>query len=335
MTALLARRRRSLIRSAPKPSLLGIASASAVSLIAMAAVNRHLAREAERTNRPKGKFVEVDGVRLHYVERGSGVPIVLFHGNGSMVQDFDCSGLIDLAAKEYRVIAFDRPGFGHSERPRSVVWTPHEQAKLIRHALEKLGVPNAIVFGHSWGASVAVAMGLEFPVFVRALVLASGYYYPTPRTDSAVSLPTSLPLLGDLLSYTVTPLLSRITWPHTMSKMFGPLPVPDKFRGFPRAMALRPSQLRAAAAESVLMVPDTMMLRRRYADLKMPVVIVAGDHDRLVDSQSQSVRLHSEIAQSSFHRLKGHGHMIHQTATEEVMSALREAANALTVIASK
>ena len=80
----------------------------------MAAVNLHLAKKAEAENPPKGRFVEVNGVRLHYVERGDGDPIVLLHGNGSMVEDFECSGLIDIAAKQYRVIAFDRPGFGHS-----------------------------------------------------------------------------------------------------------------------------------------------------------------------------------------------------------------------------
>jgi len=53
------------------------------------------------------------------VERGEGEPLVLLHGNGSMIQDFKSSGLIDMAAAEYRVIAFDRPGHGHSDRPRT------------------------------------------------------------------------------------------------------------------------------------------------------------------------------------------------------------------------
>ena len=65
----------------------------------------NLADEAERSNRPKGRFIEVDGVRLHYVEHGSGVPVVLLHGNGSMLEGFGSSGLIDLAAKDFRVIA--------------------------------------------------------------------------------------------------------------------------------------------------------------------------------------------------------------------------------------
>jgi pimeloyl-ACP methyl ester carboxylesterase len=136
-----------------------------------------------------------------------------------MVQDFECSGLIDLAARAYRVIAFDRPGFGHSERPRSRIWTPDAQAKALKSALDQIGVSSAIVLGHSWGASVAVAMGLEYPALVRGLVLASGYYYPTPRVDALASIASSLPLIGDIMSHTVSPLLSRLAWPRMMAKI--------------------------------------------------------------------------------------------------------------------
>jgi hypothetical protein len=148
-------------------------------LAASAILNRLLARRAERRNPPIGGFVNVDGIRLHYVARGGGTPLVLLHGNGSMVQDFQSSGLIDLAAKKFRVIAFDRPGFGHSNRPRNIVWTPQAQAEIIGAALGKMGVERAIVFGHSWGTLVAIALALRYPRNVQALVLASGYYYPT------------------------------------------------------------------------------------------------------------------------------------------------------------
>ena len=79
---------------------------------ATALLNRHLAKKAEQDNPPAGRFLEVGGVRLHYLERGSGEPLVLLHGNGSMIQDFESSGLVDLAAKNYRGIIIDRPGFG-------------------------------------------------------------------------------------------------------------------------------------------------------------------------------------------------------------------------------
>src|ERR1700742_96592 len=157
----------------------GTATLMAVTAIA----NWHFAEEAQRDNPPQGQFIDVDGVHLHYAERGNGRPLVLFHGNGSMIQDFESSGLIDLAAKNYKVIVFDRPGFGHSLRPRNVVWTPEAQADLFAKALDRLNVPRAIVLGHSWGASVAIALAIKHPSLVEALVLASGYYFPTPRAD--------------------------------------------------------------------------------------------------------------------------------------------------------
>jgi pimeloyl-ACP methyl ester carboxylesterase len=303
-----------------------IASAVAIgALAAMALVNRNLSKKAEHANPPAGRFLEVNGVRLHYVERGSGDPLVLLHGNGSMIQDFESSGLIDLAAKNYRVIVFDRPGFGHSDRPRNIVWTPAAQAELIKHALARLSVSNAIVLGHSWGASVAIALALKYPGLVRGLVLASGYYYPTVRPDVVAMAAPALPLIGDFLSQTVSPLISRAAWPLMMSKIFGPRSVPRKFEAFPKEMALRPSQIRASAAESALMIPDAFHLRNQYAHLKMPVVIIAGEQDQLVDIETQSARLHSEVSQSRFHRVPGNGHMIQQTATDQVMSAISEA----------
>ena len=338
MTAInrLARLRASVGRpKQPKSNSYAVASAAAIGALAAAALaNRYLAKKAERDNPPAGRFLEVDGVRLHYVERGSGKPLVLLHGNGSMIEDFESSGLVDLAAKDYRVIIFDRPGFGHSDRPRNVVWTPDAQAELINHALAQLRISNAIFLGHSWGASVAVALALKYPDLVRGLVLASGYYYPTIRLDVVAMGVPSLPLLGDILSHTLSPLISRAIWPLMMAKIFGPRSVPKKFAGFPKEMALRPSQIRASAAESALMIPDAFSLRNHYADLQMPVVIIAGEQDRLVDIDSQSARLHSDISQSRFHRLSGNGHMIQQTATEQVRLAINEAASGPTKLAA-
>jgi pimeloyl-ACP methyl ester carboxylesterase len=117
-------------------------------------------------------------------------------------------------------------------------------------------------------------------------------------------------------------------WPLMMTKIFGPRSVPEKFEGFPKEMALRPSQIRASAAESALMIPDAFYYRDEYANLKMPTVIVAGEEDRLVDIDTQSERLHRDVPQSRFHRVPGTGHMIHQTATGAVMSAIDEVATA-------
>lgn len=303
-----------------------VAAAAIGALAVSALVNRQLAKKAERDNPPAGQFLEIDGVRLHYVERGQGEPLVLLHGNGSMIQDFASSGLIDMAAEKYRVIVFDRPGYGHSERPRGTIWTPDAQADLIHEALRRIGASRAVVLGHSWGASVAVALALKYPDAVSGLVLASGYYYPTVRADVALLSGPAIPVIGDIGRYTLAPIISRAIWPLLMRKIFGPAPVPQKFDSFPREMAVRPSQIRASAAESALMIPDAFAFRADYPRLKMPVVIIAGEEDRLIDIDEQSARLHEDIKQSTFHRVSGAGHMVHQTATESVMSAINKAA---------
>jgi len=300
---------------------LPIAAGVVVAAVASALLNRWLAQKAERRNPPLGRFITVDGVRLHYVERGTGIPLVLLHGNGSMIEDFQSSGLIDLAAKKYRVIAIDRPGFGYSERPRSTVWTPEAQADLIAAALKKIGVPSAIILGHSWGTLVALAFAMKYPQEVQALVLVSGYYYPNARADVVILSPPAIPLIGDVLSYTLSPLLSRLMWPLLLRKIFGPSPVPEKFKGFPEEMAVRPSQIRASAAESALMIPSAHTLEKQYRLLQMPVAIVAGAEDRLIERE-QSAHLHRDVPHSTLRCVPGTGHMVHQTATGEIMTAI-------------
>lgn len=303
-------------------SLAGVATLAAATAIA----NWHFAEKAQRANPPRGRFIDVDGVRLHYVDCGSGRPLVLFHGNGSMIQDFASSGLIDLAAENYRVIVFDRPGFGHSLRPRNVVWTPEAQADLFKNALDRLSVQRAIVLGHSWGASVAVALAVRHPSSVEALVLASGYYFPTARADVAASLLPAIPGLGDIIGYTISPILSRLMWPGMLRKIFGPRSVPEKFGGFPKEMAVRPSQMRASAAEAALMIPAAFASSKTYSELRVPTIIIAGEDDRLIDINEQSARLHDEVKHSKLHRVAGAGHMIQQSATSELMAAIDEAA---------
>lgn len=295
---------------------------AAIGLAASFLYVRSKTSQAERDNPPQGKFVDVDGVRLHYLERGAGPTLVLLHGNGVYSKDFETSGLLQQAAEHYHVIAFDRPGFGYSERPRSTIWTPDKQAALLHRALERIGVESAIVLGHSWGTMVALAMGLQQPDVVRGLVLLSGYYYPSIRLDVATLTQPAVPIVGDVLRYTVSPLVSRALWPGMAKRTFSPKPVDRRFDAFPVWMALRPKQLRASAAETALMIPSAASLSKRYAELKVPSVIVAGTQDKIVDAGHNSERLSERLALSQLELVPGVGHMTHYAHPEKVMAAI-------------
>jgi pimeloyl-ACP methyl ester carboxylesterase len=302
----------------------GLYAGAAAALAAGLFVHQRV-RDAERAHRPAGRFVEVDGVRLHYVERGDGPPLVLLHGVGTMIEDFALSGTLARAGVRYRVIAFDRPGYGHSTRPRGRLWTPHAQAVLLHKALGKLGVDWPVVLGHSWGALVALALGLAYPTDIRSLVLLSGSYYPSARLDMALMAPPAIPVLGDVMRHTVSPLLARWLWPAWTKMLFSPSPVPSYFAAFPVWMALRPSQLRATAEDSALLVPAVTAMRRRYGRLKVPSYILAGAADRYVDAR-HSARLHRELPHSRLEIAPRAGHMLHHVERDRVIQAIDAAA---------
>jgi pimeloyl-ACP methyl ester carboxylesterase len=316
--------RRGGARVAGDPLLIGVAGA-ALALGAAAIAVQALARRAEAENPPSGGFVDVDGVRLHYVERGKGEPLVLLHGNGALVDDFALSGLVQRAARRYRVFVFDRPGYGHSSRPRRRIWTPEAQADLFARAFAELGIERPIVLGHSWGTLVALALALEHRPAVKGLVLLSGYYFPTLRVDVPLAALPAIPGIGDLLRYTLSPLIARLSWRGMLRKLFGPNAVPEAFERFPVWMPLRPGQIRAAAAESALLLPAAARLGRRMGEVSVPVVIMAGEDDRLVAS-TQSERLHAELPDSMLRIVPGVGHMIHHIMPNEVLAAVDEAA---------
>ncbi|MGA8155353.1 MAG: alpha/beta hydrolase, partial [Rhodoplanes sp.] len=275
-----------------------------------------VAKLAERRNPPIGRFIEVDGVRLHYLERGdaSAPPVVLFHGNGAMIQDLAAAGLIDLLARRYRVICFDRPGFGFSRRPRLRLMTPERQAALFEAALQRLDVREPVVFGHSWGTLVALALALRNADMrrpVKGLVLAAGYYFPTKRLDVwMVSIP-AIPIIGDIMCYTISPILGWLLSQKMIRTLFTPDEVPQRFKDqFPLALALRPSQLRATAEESALMIPAAARLQSHYRHLSCPLAIYAASEDTLIECD-QGPRLQRHTIASVLHTVQNSGHMLH------------------------
>jgi len=285
-------------------------------------------RKIEADYPPLGRLIEVEGVRLHVVMRGAGPPLLLLHGNGSNVLDLELSGLIERAAEHYQVIALDRPGFGYSARPYDRPWTARAQAELVHRLLQQLGIARPIVAAHSSGTQVALELALLYPTDARSLVLLSGYYYPSPRADALLMSLPALPLIGALLRHTISPWLGRLLWPLQARILFKPAPVANSFRAYPPWMSLRPTALRAAAAEFAQAIITAAKLRGRYARIEMPVVILAGADDRFISPGWNSVRLHHEIVGSELTLVPGAGHMVHHTVPEEVMTAIDAAAAA-------
>jgi pimeloyl-ACP methyl ester carboxylesterase len=108
----------------------------------------------------EANFATVEGIRLHFVEQGSGSPVVLLHGFASSLDVWN--GVIPQLARRHRTVALDLKGFGASDRSAGD-YSPRDQATLVWALLDHLGIREAALVGHSWGASVALAMALAAP----------------------------------------------------------------------------------------------------------------------------------------------------------------------------
>ena len=237
--------------------------------------------------------------------------------------DYDTSGLAEMLQASHRVIIFDRPGFGHSERPRDRIWTADKQADLLHKALQQLGVVRPVVVGHSWGAIVAMAMAERHEADTAGVVALSGYYFWTFRPDVLLAGVGALPLVGDILRYTVSPLMNWLLMPLVKRALFSPGAVPARFDAeFSTAMACRPSQIRATAEDGALMIPGALALRDHYKDLTLPVVIMAGEGDVVVFKR-RAEQLRAALNRSVLNIVPGAGHMVHYQATEQVAEAVR------------
>ena len=312
-----------------KTRSVGTAAVACIAAVASLAVANYIvARRAERKHPAQGSFLVVDGVRFHYIDRGQGPPVVLIHGNAVAGDDWNTSGVSELLLERHRLIIFDRPGFGHSERPRGRIWTAAQQAELLHKALRQLNVERPVVVGHSWGTIVALSLAVHHKSDIGGLVLLSGYYFWTLRPDVLLVAAGALPGLGDMLRYTVAPLLGWLQMPLLKRQMFSPARVPARFQAeYSTAMALRPSQIRATSEDGALMIPGALALQGHYKDLALPVVIIAGDGDKVV-FQRMSQRLAACVPNSVLQTVKGAGHMVHYLAPREVAQAVESVAAA-------
>lgn len=264
---------------------------------------------------------------LHAAQQGAGADVLLLHGAMTTHHDW-LAGPAGAVSERARVTAVDRPGHGLSRRPR-FVGTPRDQAKQIADGLDRLAVGPAVVVGHSFGALVALALAERFPERVTRLVLVSPLVFPEPRPlEHGLVAPRSLPVIGPLLSRLGRRSgIDRAAIEWVQAVMFSPAPVPGEWkRSFPYEQVLDPDVLVHEGEDAASMLPlspaGTIDLRR----IEMPVHVLAGTEDRVVQRQNQGKALARLLPAARLTEIEGAGHMLHHSHPELVLSAIAETA---------
>jgi pimeloyl-ACP methyl ester carboxylesterase len=141
-------------------------------------------------------FADVDGVRIHYQEKGSGEPLVLLHGYTAST--FAWKDVFDPLSEQFRVIAVDMKGFGFSGKPDGD-YTRRAQAELVVHLLDQLKIDRAILCGNSMGGEISMHAAVRHPNRVSTLILVDSSGVAVSGGDSATPGIAGWPVIGPAL----------------------------------------------------------------------------------------------------------------------------------------
>ena len=299
---------------------------AAVLVLTTACTASYRESRAEEQFPPQGKFLDVDGTRVHYVTKGTGPDIVLIHGASGNLRDFTFS-LVDKLANRYRVTAFDRPGLGYTDRVDPEGTSIIQQAHLLADASRKLGLQKPMVLGQSYGGAVALAWAVERPDDISALILVAAASNPWDSDLSLFYKVTS----SDLGSAAVVPALTAfVPTPvvdAAIDDVFSPQDEPEGYAehiGAP--LTLRRETMRANAMQRANLLDEIEALHTRYGRIDVPTEIIHGDADTTVGLSIHSIPLSKQIDGANLTVLEGIGHMPHHVAEPEVIAAIDRAA---------
>lgn len=262
-----------------------------------------------------------DDRSLHLVDAGEGPPVVLIHGALVTSQDW-VEGPLRALASGRRVLAPDRPGHGRSERPRFAA-SPDAQAEQMRGGLALLDIRRPLLVAHSFGGLVALAWAAAHPDEVAGLVLVAPIAFPEFRPmEQTLYGPRAMPVAGPLLSAAASPVDPPILR-RLQEIMFKPGTPPERWlETFPYGEVLSSANLVREGEDAAAVLPGSPM---GFVDLRridLPVTILSGDRDLVVDPFRHARPLAGKLPRAELVMVPGAGHMLHHTHPDRLVDAV-------------
>lgn len=287
-----------------------------------------ISRSAVRRYPPAGRFVAVGGRRLHFVEAApagtaaGGLPIVLLHGASGNLRDWTVSLLPELA-RRYPLVAFDRPGLGHSDPAPRRAWSLDAQIAMLRDGLHALGHRRFILAGHSYAGALVLRWALRHPGEVAGVLDLCGAAMDWGGGLGPHYTIAGAPLLGNLVARSAAVVASPRLVARSVATVFAPNPVPPAYADEGGVeLALRPRSFRLNALMMARLHAQVAAQARDYGRIACPVEIVFGAEDRLVPPFIHARPLAQLLPESRLTMLEGVGHMPHHAAPDAVLTAI-------------
>jgi pimeloyl-ACP methyl ester carboxylesterase len=285
------------------------------------------ARRVEKALPPLGRFIEIGGARIHYLDEGSGPAVLLIHGLGGQMRNFTHSLLARLKG-EFRVIMVERPGSGYSTRPQGASAAIGAQAEMIARFIGALGLEQPLVVGHSLGGAIALALALNHEDQIGGLALIAPLAYPQgPIALPFRGLVIRSPVLRWLVAWTVATPASIVRSQIALETLFGPEPVlPDMATRGGGLLSLRPRSFYGASCDIVAIPEDLPRMAKRYPSITKPLGVIYGTGDRILDYKVHGEALASNLPELDLELVEGGGHMLPLTSPDRCAGFIRHMA---------
>lgn len=222
-------------------------------------------------------FETPDG-RMHYVDEGTGPPVVLVHGTPTW--SFLWRGLIRALAPTHRVVAPDHLGFGLSDKPPDAPYRPEDHARRLASLIDGLGLENPAIVVHDFGGPIGLSVALDRLDDVRAVVLYNTWMWSLAADASAAR---ASRLLGGSIGrwlYTRLNLSPRVLLPAAFADRATLTPEIHRhyLRPFPDALSRHAP---AALARELVASSDWYdgLWARRDLLADVPALLVWGERD--------------------------------------------------------
>lgn len=298
----------------------------AIVLAALVGWAAYVTGKIEHAVPAQGQYLEVPGARIHYVDLGprDAPAIVMVHGILGNIRNFTYA-FADRLAADHRVIVIDRPGWGYSTLtgPRPDL---AEQARMVADFSDGLGLETPLLVGHSMGGAVALALALSHPKKVRALALIAPYTQPIERPPEPFKGLVVPGPLRTILSWTLAIPIAMRTGKTKTAQVFHPDPAPADFgtRGG-GLLGMRPQGFQSATFEMGIAVAAMEAQAPRYGAIGLPVAILYGRDDALLDPELHGTDTAAAIPGATIELVEG-GHMLPVTHAEVTEAWLRRVA---------
>jgi haloalkane dehalogenase len=268
----------------------------------------------------ESKFAEIGGARVHYVDEGSGPPLLLLHGNPTW--SFLYRDIIKGLRDRYRCIAPDYPGFGLSAAPAGYGFTPLEHAEIVEELVQELDLSGITMMVQDWGGPIGFSVATRNPDRFAAFVI--GNTWAWPQSDRSTQLFSRFMggRVGGYLILHRNVFVERLIPSGVKRKKLSP-EVMNAYRGpFAAVESRRP--VHVFPREILASRPFLAQVERGLPALAdRPALIVWGDRD--VAFREPAMRRWEELFPNHRTvRLEGAAHYIQEEAADEIADAIRD-----------